>query len=64
MASVGAGSFGAALSRYLLTQGVEVLDVNCPDRTDRRQIACRLETSTHHELLALAQVLEIDPRAS
>ncbi|MEJ8651144.1 transposase [Streptomyces sp. MS1.AVA.3] len=33
----GTGSFGAALSRYLLTQGVEVLDVNRPDRTDRRQ---------------------------
>ncbi|MGW8970594.1 IS110 family transposase [Streptomyces platensis] len=30
----GTGSFGAALSRYLLTQGVEVLDVN---RTDRRR---------------------------
>nr|WP_246655318.1 IS110 family transposase [Streptomyces decoyicus] len=33
----GTGSFGAALSRYLLTQGVEVFDVNRPDRTDRRQ---------------------------
>ncbi|MYT17806.1 Transposase [Streptomyces sp. SceaMP-e96] len=33
----GTGSFGAALSRYLLTQGVEVLDVNRPDRTDRRR---------------------------
>ncbi|WP_444545348.1 IS110 family transposase [Streptomyces glebosus] len=33
----GTGSFGAALSRYLLAQGVEVLDVNRPDRTDRRQ---------------------------
>ncbi|MEU9485134.1 transposase [Streptomyces decoyicus] len=31
----GTGSFGAALSRYLLAQGVEVLDVNRPDRTDR-----------------------------
>ncbi|MET9520255.1 transposase [Streptomyces sp. NPDC002994] len=33
----GTGSFGAALSRYLLTQGVEVFDVNRPDRPDRRQ---------------------------
>ncbi|WP_151770089.1 IS110 family transposase [Streptomyces abyssomicinicus] len=33
----GTGSFGAALSRYLLAQGVEVLDVNRPDRTDRRR---------------------------
>ncbi len=32
----GTGSFGAALSRYLLTQGVEVFEVNRPDRTDRR----------------------------
>lgn len=32
----GTGSFGAALSRYLLVQGVEVFDVNRPDRTDRR----------------------------
>ncbi|MFF1745742.1 hypothetical protein ACFVZI_39810 [Streptomyces mirabilis] len=28
----GAGSFGAALSRYLLAQGVDVFDVNRPDR--------------------------------
>ncbi|MFI5519961.1 IS110 family transposase [Streptomyces platensis] len=33
----GTGSFGAALSRYLLAQGVEVFDVNRPDRTDRRR---------------------------
>ncbi|WP_455568638.1 IS110 family transposase, partial [Streptomyces inhibens] len=33
----GTGSFGAALSRYLLTQGVDVFDVNRPDRTDRRR---------------------------
>lgn len=32
----GTGSFGAALSRYLLSQGVEVFEVNRPDRTDRR----------------------------
>ncbi|MFF8791180.1 transposase [Streptomyces sp. NPDC015125] len=32
----GTGSFGAALSRYLLAQGVEVFEVNRPDRTDRR----------------------------
>jgi transposase len=31
----GTGSFGAALSRYLLAQGVEVFDVNRPDRPDR-----------------------------
>ncbi|MFE7302408.1 hypothetical protein [Streptomyces sp. NPDC057579] len=30
------GSFGAALARYLLAQGMEVSDVNRPDRTDRR----------------------------
>ncbi|AQY20630.1 hypothetical protein T261_08577 [Streptomyces lydicus] len=36
VAAVGAGSFGAALSRYLLTQRVKVFDVNRPDRTDRR----------------------------
>ncbi|MFD9541920.1 hypothetical protein [Streptomyces sp. NPDC060022] len=29
------GSFGAALSRYLLTLGVEVLDVSLPDRRQR-----------------------------
>ncbi|MET8954798.1 hypothetical protein [Streptomyces sp. NPDC004533] len=34
-AAVWTGSFGAALSRYLLAQGVEVFDVNRPDRTDR-----------------------------
>ncbi|MGW2747162.1 IS110 family transposase [Streptomyces sp. NPDC001450] len=33
----GTSSFGAALSRYLLAQGVEVFDVNRPDRTDRRR---------------------------
>ncbi|MEU7641304.1 transposase [Streptomyces sp. NPDC039016] len=33
----GTGSFGAALSRFLLAQGVEVFDVNRPDRTDRRR---------------------------
>ncbi|MGW5201245.1 IS110 family transposase [Streptomyces spiralis] len=33
----GTGSFGAALTRYLLAQGVEVFDVNRPDRTDRRR---------------------------
>ncbi|WP_044377892.1 IS110 family transposase [Streptomyces noursei] len=33
----GTGSFGAALARYLLTQGVAVSDVNRPDRTDCRR---------------------------
>nr|WP_189303969.1 transposase [Streptomyces albospinus] len=33
----GTGSFGAALSRYLLAQGVDVFDVNRMDRTDRRR---------------------------
>ncbi len=33
----GTGSFGAALSRYLLAQGAEVFDVNRPYRTDRRR---------------------------
>lgn len=33
----GTGSFGAALSRYLLAQGAEVFDVNRPDRADRRR---------------------------
>jgi transposase len=33
----GTGSFGAALSRYLLGQGVDVFDVNRSDRTDRRR---------------------------
>ncbi|MFI0806896.1 IS110 family transposase [Streptomyces echinatus] len=33
----GTGSFGAALSRYLLAQGVHVFDVNRFDRTDRRR---------------------------
>jgi transposase len=33
----GTGSFGAALSRYLLAQDVEVFDVNRPDRTGRRR---------------------------
>lgn len=31
------GSFGAALSRYLLAQGVDVFDVNRFDRADRRR---------------------------
>lgn len=33
----GTVSYGASLSRYLLAQGVEVLDVNRMDRTDRRR---------------------------
>jgi transposase len=33
----GTGSFRAALSRYLLAHGVDVFDVNRPDRTDRRR---------------------------
>ncbi|WP_239010245.1 transposase [Streptomyces sp. 769] len=33
----GTGSFEAALSRYLLAQGVDVFDVNRMDRTDRRR---------------------------
>ncbi|MGW0883861.1 IS110 family transposase [Streptomyces sp. NPDC002671] len=33
----GTGSFGAALSRYLLAQGVDVFDVNRFDRADRRR---------------------------
>ncbi|GHD78208.1 IS110 family transposase [Streptomyces mirabilis] len=33
----GTGSFGAALSRYLLAQQVEVFDVNWPDWSDRRR---------------------------
>ncbi|MFJ5798469.1 hypothetical protein [Streptomyces decoyicus] len=32
-----AGSFGAALSRYLLTQREEVFDGNPPDRSGRRR---------------------------
>lgn len=33
----GTGSYGASLSRYWLAQGVEVLDVNWMDRSDRRR---------------------------
>ncbi|WP_235613413.1 hypothetical protein [Streptomyces olivochromogenes] len=33
----GVGSFGAALSRYLLTHGVDLFDANRPDATDRRR---------------------------
>lgn len=33
----GTGSFGAVLSRCLPAQGVDVFDVNRPDRTDRRR---------------------------
>ncbi|MCX4671154.1 IS110 family transposase [Streptomyces sp. NBC_01381] len=33
----GTGSYGASLSRYLLAQGVDVLDVNQMDRADRRR---------------------------
>lgn len=33
----GTGPFGAALSRYLLAQGVDVFDVNRFDRPDRRR---------------------------
>lgn len=33
----GTGSYGASLSRYLLAQGVDVLDVNRMDRADRRR---------------------------
>lgn len=32
----GTGCYGASLSRYLLTQGIDVLDVNRMDRADRR----------------------------
>ncbi|WP_433453616.1 IS110 family transposase [Streptomyces sp. CA-142005] len=32
----GTGTFGAGLSRYLLAQHVEVIEVNRPDRTARR----------------------------
>ncbi|WP_079065844.1 IS110 family transposase [Streptomyces olivochromogenes] len=33
----GTGSYGASLSRYLLTQGIDVFDVNRMDRADRRR---------------------------
>ncbi len=33
----GTGSYGASLSRYLLAQGVDVVDVNWMDRADRRR---------------------------
>ncbi|MEU1144615.1 IS110 family transposase [Streptomyces sp. NPDC005863] len=33
----GTGSYGASLSRYLLSQGVDVFDVNRMDRADRRR---------------------------
>ncbi|MFC8124846.1 transposase [Streptomyces sp. NPDC057302] len=33
----GIGSYGASLSRYLLAQGVDVLDVNLMGRADRRR---------------------------
>ncbi|WP_436845994.1 IS110 family transposase [Streptomyces chartreusis] len=33
----GTGSYGASLTRYLLTQGVDVFDVNWMDRADRRR---------------------------
>jgi len=33
----GTGSYGASLSRYLLAQGVDVIDVNWMDRADRRR---------------------------
>lgn len=33
----GTGSHAASLSRYLLAQGVDVLDVNRMDRADRRR---------------------------
>ncbi|MEU3445340.1 IS110 family transposase [Streptomyces griseoincarnatus] len=33
----GTGSYGASLSRYLLAQGVDVIDVNRMDRVDRRR---------------------------
>ena len=33
----GTGSYGAALTRHLLAQGIEVFDVNRPDKTARRQ---------------------------
>ncbi|WP_189862335.1 IS110 family transposase [Streptomyces noursei] len=33
----GTGSYGASLSRYLLTQGIDVFDVNWMDRADRRR---------------------------
>jgi transposase len=32
----GTGSYGASLSRYLLSQGLDVIDVNWMDRADRR----------------------------
>src|SRR3954467_2285978 len=33
----GTGSYGAGLSRYLGHQGVEVVEINRPDRTQRRR---------------------------
>ncbi|MEU5483276.1 IS110 family transposase [Streptomyces mirabilis] len=33
----GTGSYGASLTRYLLSQGVDVFDVNWMDRADRRR---------------------------
>jgi transposase len=33
----GTGSYGAALTRYLLVEGVHVIDVNSPDRPTRRR---------------------------
>ncbi|WP_027343048.1 IS110 family RNA-guided transposase [Hamadaea tsunoensis] len=33
----GTGSYGAALTRALLAEGVDVIEVNCPDRSTRRR---------------------------
>lgn len=33
----GTGSYGAALTRTLLAEGIDVIEVNCPDRSTRRR---------------------------
>src|SRR5215510_14040537 len=34
----GTGSYGAGLARYLRSEGVRVLEVNRPDRSERRRV--------------------------
>ncbi|WP_234362594.1 IS110 family transposase [Streptomyces formicae] len=39
----GTGSYGAAMVRYLIAEGVRVIEVNRPDRATRRQ-RCKTDT--------------------
>ncbi|GGY16724.1 hypothetical protein GCM10010358_80430 [Streptomyces minutiscleroticus] len=51
----GTGSYGASLCRYLLAEGVQVIEVNRPDRAARRQHGKSDAGETHPALPAATQ---------